>query len=144
MEGSRRSLLLVFCDDYDFGCDDGLCNAILVAGGDEVAEERVRLERLGLELGVELAAEEEGMVGDLDDLDVGGVGGGAGEAKAGAGEDGFVLAVELVAMAVALADLGCAVGLGGEGAGLAGRRPRRRGAWCRPSLRRRSARGACR
>ena len=62
---------------------------ILVAGGDEVAEERVRLERLGFELGVELAAEEEGVAGDLDDLDVGGVGGGAGEAQAGAGEDGL-------------------------------------------------------
>ena len=52
----------------------------------KLAEERVRLERLGLELGVELAAEEVGMAGDLDDLDVGGVGRGAGEAEAGAGE----------------------------------------------------------
>jgi hypothetical protein len=38
--------------------------------------------------------------GDLDDLDVGGVGRGAGETEAAAGEDGFVLAVELVAVAV--------------------------------------------
>src|SRR5277367_1162623 len=83
-----------------------------IACGDEVAEERVRLERLGFELRVELAAEEEGMSGDLDDLDVGGVGRGAGEAKASAGEDGLVLAVELVTVAVALADLCFAVGLG--------------------------------
>ena len=55
---------------------------VLVAGGDEVAEERMRLERLGLELGMELAAEEVRMVGDLDDLDVGAVGGRAGDAQA--------------------------------------------------------------
>ena len=71
----------------------------------------MRLERLGFELGVELAAEEEGVSGDLDDLDVGGVGGGSGETEAAAGEDGFVLAVELVAMAVAFGDLGGAVSL---------------------------------
>ena len=117
---------------------------VLVAGGDEVAEERVRLERLGFELGVELAAEEEGMGRDFDDLDVGGVGGGAGEAEAAAGEDGLVLAVELVAVAVALGDFGGAVGVGGERAGLEDAGPRRRDAWCRPSLRRRLARGVCR
>ena len=55
-------------------------DTILIAGGDEVAEEWVRLERLGLELGMELAAQEEGVAGDLDDLDVGGVGSCAGEA----------------------------------------------------------------
>jgi hypothetical protein len=92
--------------------------AVLIAGGDEVAEERVRLQWLGFELGVELAAEEEGVGGDLDDFDVRGVGRGAGEAKACAGEDGFVLAIELVTMAMALADLGLAVGVGGEGVGL--------------------------
>ena len=78
----------------------------------------MRLKRLGFELGVELAAEEEGVGGDLDDLDVGGVGSGAGETETAAGEDGFVLAVELVAVAVALADFGGAVGLGGQGVGL--------------------------
>ena len=77
---------------------------VLVAGGDEVAEERVGLERLGFEFGVELAAEEEGVGGDFYDFDVGGVGGGAGDAQAGAGEDGFVLAVEFVAVAVAFGD----------------------------------------
>ncbi len=91
---------------------------VLVAGGDEVAEDGVGLQWLGFEFGVELAAEEEGVGGDLDDLDVGGVGGGAGDAEACAGEDGFVLAVELVTVAVALGDFGGAVGLGGEGVGL--------------------------
>src|ERR1700723_3839591 len=65
-----------------------------------------------------MGAGEEGVGGDLYDLDVGGVGCGAGEAEAGAGEDGLVLAIELVAMAVAFADFGLAVGVGGEGVGL--------------------------
>ncbi len=101
---------------YGFGGGIG-AGAVFVAGGDEVAEDGVGLQRLGFELGVELAGEEEGVGGDLDDLDVGGVGGGSGEAEACAGEDGFVLAVELVAMAVAFGDFGCAVGTGGERAG---------------------------
>jgi len=46
---------------------------VLVAGGDEVAEDGVGLEGLGLEFGAELAAEEEGVGGDLGDLNVGGV-----------------------------------------------------------------------
>src|SRR5271167_1216443 len=71
--------------------------SVLVAGGDEGEEERVGLEGLGFELGVELAADEEWVGGDLDDFDVSGVGGCAGEAEAAAGEDGLVLAVELVA-----------------------------------------------
>ena len=47
----------------------------LVACGDELAEERVWLEGLRFELGMELAAEEVGVAGDFYDLDVGGVGG---------------------------------------------------------------------
>jgi hypothetical protein len=46
----------------------------LVAGGDEVAGDGVGLQGLGLEFGVELAAEEEGVGGDLDDLHIDGVG----------------------------------------------------------------------
>ena len=95
--------LLQIALELGFGCGGGgLGEAVLVAGGDEVAEDGVGLERLGFEFGVELAAEEEGVVGDLDDLDVGGVGGGSGDAEACAGEDGFVLAVELVTVAVTL------------------------------------------
>ena len=89
--------------------------AVFVAGDDELAEERVGLEGFGFEFGVELAAEEEGVAGDLYDLDVGCVGGGAAQAEAAAGEEGFVLAVELVAVAVALADFCCAaIGSCGE------------------------------
>ena len=60
----------------------------MVAGADEIAEERVGLQRLGFEFRVELAAEEERVGGDLDDLHVGGVGRSAGKAQASAGEDG--------------------------------------------------------
>ena len=52
--------------------------AVLVAGGDEVAEDGVGLQRLGFEFGVELAGEEEGVRRNLDDFDVGGVGCGSG------------------------------------------------------------------
>jgi len=47
---------------------------VLVTRRNELAEERVRLKGLGLELGVELAAQEVGMAGQLDDLDIGRVG----------------------------------------------------------------------
>ena len=56
-------------------------HAVLVAGFYEGSEERVRLQGLGLEFRMELAAEEEGVAGNLDDLDVGRVGGGAGDAR---------------------------------------------------------------
>ena len=62
----------------------------------------MRLQWLRFELGMELAAEEEGVTGDLHDFDVGGVGRGSGDAKAGSGEERFVLAVELVAVTMAL------------------------------------------
>src|SRR5260370_20313387 len=95
----------------------GESEVVLVAGGDEVAEDGMGLQRLGLEFRMKLAAQEEGMCWNFNDFDVGGVGGGAGDAEASAGEDGFVLAVELVAVAVAFAYLCDPVGLSGEGAG---------------------------
>lgn len=75
--------------------------AVLVAGPDEVAEERMGLERLGFEFGMKLAREEEGMGGYLDDLDVGGIRGGTRDAETSAGKDRLILAVEFVAVAVA-------------------------------------------
>ena len=51
----------------------------------EGGEERMRLEGLGLEFGVELAAEEPGVIGGFDDFDVIFVGGAAGDAEAGVG-----------------------------------------------------------
>jgi len=88
--------------------------AILVTRRNEFAEERMRLKGLGFEFGMELATEEEGMAGDFDYLDIGCVGGGAADAQAGGGEPRFIFAVELVAMAVTLADLGYTVSTGGE------------------------------
>jgi len=87
---------------------------VLVCGLYEGVEEWMRFEGLGLELRVELAAEEVGMVRNLDDLDVGGVRGGAADAESRAGEDGLVLAVKFVTVAVTFADFGFAVGIGGE------------------------------
>src|SRR4030042_6182166 len=63
--------------------------AIGMACSDKRFEERMRTHRLGLELRMELAAEEPGMVLDLDDLDEGGLGVGAGERQAGLGQ--FIL-----------------------------------------------------
>src|SRR5262249_5948370 len=76
------------------------------------------LQRLRLELGVELAAEEVRMIRELNDLDVGAVRRAAGDPHAAADQHRFVLAVELVAMAMALADLERAVGLRGLAVGL--------------------------
>ena len=72
-------------------------------------EERVRSQRLRLELGMELAAEKPGMPWRFDDLHVLAVGRAACDAEPGIGERLFVFAIELVAVAVALGDLGSAV-----------------------------------
>src|SRR5438067_1994241 len=79
--------------------------AILIAGLHKAAEERMRLQRFGLELGMELAAQEIRMIGNLHDLHVCTVRRGAGDAQPAAGEHRFILAVELIAMAMALANL---------------------------------------
>src|SRR3954451_3134899 len=105
-------------------------HVLVVRGADERSKERVRLHRLGLELRVELAAEETGGAGDLADLDVGAVGGLAGEAESAGLQLLFVLPVELIAVAVALVDFAGAVGLVGEAVRLeaAGPRPETHGA----------------
>jgi hypothetical protein len=76
------------------------------AGGDEAGEQRVRLERARFQLGVELHADEPGMVGDFDDLRQHAVGRHAGETQAVLLEPVLVVDVDLVAVAVALGDLG--------------------------------------
>src|SRR3954468_22939132 len=58
---------------------------------------------------MELAADKVRMGIELDDLHVGAVRRGSGDAQPRAGENRFVLAVELVTMAMALADLRLAV-----------------------------------
>ena len=76
------------------------------------------------------------MLREFDDLDVGGVGGGSGDAEAGSCEEGFVFAIEFVTVAVAFADLvGVPCRPWWQSSRVGGCRSRLRGAWCRPSLR---------
>src|SRR6185437_3585727 len=65
---------------------------------------------------MELAPEEIWMSGDLNDLNISSVRSGSGDAQSCASEQSLIFAVELVAMAVAFADLGCAVCIGCNGA----------------------------
>src|SRR5262245_20079406 len=84
-----------------------------LAGIDERAEEGVRLHRLGLELRVELAGQEVRVIRNLDDLDEALVRRLPGHLEPAPLEIVHVLAVHLVAVAVALADLGAGVRLVG-------------------------------
>src|SRR5208283_1979400 len=85
-----------------------------VSRADKRLEQRMRLHRLGLELGMELAAQIPRVVGDLANLDVSVIGRLAGEAQAARLQPVFVLTVELIAMAVALVDFARAVRAVGE------------------------------
>src|SRR5215470_19743490 len=95
-------------------CAQGLQSRLLVLqrGPNEGGEQRMRFERLGLEFRMELAAEEPGMLGGFDDLDVVLVGRAPGNLESGRNQGLFMLAVEFIAVAVPLADLELAVGLG--------------------------------
>src|SRR5664279_744366 len=77
----------------------------------------MRFQRLRFEFRVELASQEEGMVRQFDDLDIGAVGRRSTDAQSRSGERSLVFAIEFVAMAVTLADLGLLVSLVGQGAG---------------------------
>ena len=77
---------------------------VLVARVDEAGEERMRLERLRLELRVELHRDVPRMRRQLDDLDELAVERAADDLQALVGQRLLVEAVELVAMAVALVD----------------------------------------
>src|ERR1019366_9331509 len=98
--------------------------AMRIGGSDEGAEQRMRFHRFGLELGMELAAEEPGMIGDFADLHVGSVGRLAGDTKSRGLQRFLVLAVEFEAVAVTLADLARSVSLPGEAAFGQDARPR--------------------
>src|SRR5260370_36318625 len=88
---------------------------VLDGGADEGREERMRFERLGFEFRVELAAEEPRVVGGLDDFDVIFVRSASSDAQPGGDQRFLVVAIEFVAVAVALADLEFAVSLVREG-----------------------------
>jgi hypothetical protein len=64
----------------------------------------MRLQRLGFEFRMELAAQEKWVAGYLDDLHIRCVGRGAAQAQAATGEQRFIFAIEFVAVAMALAD----------------------------------------
>src|SRR5581483_7387898 len=103
----RKSLYLTGTRVLRLGLQDGShpALAVLVSRANERLEQRMRLHGFGFELGVELAAEEPGVVGDFADLDVGAVGSFAGDAQTGGFELAFVFAVEFVTGAVASVDL---------------------------------------
>src|SRR6185295_12643479 len=82
-------------------------------GPDERLEQRVRRLRARFELRVELAADEIGVLRQLDHLHQAAVGRRARDEHAVAGQRLAVVVVDLVAMAVPLADLGGAVRGGG-------------------------------
>src|SRR5690554_5880023 len=79
------------------------------AGRDVACEEGMGLARAALELGVGLAADEPALLGELDHLHEHAVGGGATEHQTGFFERGTQRVVDLIAVAVALADKGVAV-----------------------------------
>src|ERR1700746_1859297 len=78
-------------------------NTMLPGSSDKCGKQRMRRKRLRFELGMKLAAEEPGMVGRLDDLDVGAIGCAPGDAKSRVHEPLLVIAIEFVAVPVPLA-----------------------------------------
>src|SRR5690242_8484306 len=102
----------------------------LARRADESREQRVRTRGPGLELRVELAADEPGVIGELDHLDQRAVGRESGAAHAVLREDVAVGVGDLVAVAVPLAHLERAVRLSDARARaeLAGIRPQPHGA----------------
>src|SRR5918999_1361837 len=88
----------------------------LVCRSYELPEERLRAQRAGLELRVELGGDEERMAGQLDHLHQPLVGRGAGAHQPGVLEALAQVVVHLVAVAVALVDDCLAVDLAGAGA----------------------------
>src|SRR5579862_2130506 len=113
--------------------------AVFIRRADEGAKQRMRLERFGFELRMELAAQEPRVIRNLADLNVGLIRRFAGNSQASGSKNFFVLAIELVAVPVALADLARTIGSLGETALFQHARPR---ASCRPVRRCLSIRAA--
>src|SRR5881392_1475912 len=100
------------------GGDGHAPSAMLLARrAHEPGEQRVRARRARLELRVELAADEPGVIGQLDHLDERAGGREAGAAHAVLGEDVTVGIGHFVAVPVPLADFERPVGLGDTRAG---------------------------
>jgi len=92
--------------------------ATLVSGSHKSSEQGMRLKWLRFELRVELAADEMRMIGQFDHLHVGTVRRRTRNAQARRVECLFIFTVELVAVAMALADFGLAINSVGQGIGL--------------------------
>src|SRR6202023_4370870 len=91
---------------------------VLEACVNERCKQRMRSQRVRFELGVKLAADEPGVIRDFHDFDVDAVRSAAGDAESSARERVFIFAIKLVTVAVTLGDIGVAVSLVGERAGL--------------------------
>src|SRR5437764_10028824 len=74
--------------------------SILIRCFDERTEERMRLQGLGLEFRMELAAQEIGMTGNLYDLHVSAVRSTASKLQAGAGQDGLISTREFITQVI--------------------------------------------
>ena len=101
----------------------GVLALVLQCGGDKALEQRVGAVRAALELGVELGTQVEVTARNLDSLDQAAVRAGACNDQALFLKLGAELVVELIAVAMALVDVQCAVALGhpgarGDGAGV--------------------------
>src|SRR5262245_52171631 len=79
--------------------------SMLVRSADKALEQRMRLERLRLELGMKLAANKMWVVRQLDNFDVSSIGGSAGDAQPAGNQWLLVLAIEFVAVTMALTNL---------------------------------------
>src|SRR6266850_2766070 len=88
--------------DVASGIAFDVCGLVLIGGGDERREQRMRTRRLRFEFRMELHGEIPRMTGQLGDLDEFAVGRSSGDAQAVLGERALVQAVELVAMTMAL------------------------------------------
>src|SRR5215831_12450901 len=93
-----------------FGLSGHAALPLLRRRSDTRLEKGMRLNGLALEFGMELAAEEPGMIGDLADLDIRVVGRFASDLQACGLQPVFVFPIELVAMAMALIDLAGPIG----------------------------------
>src|SRR6202011_3037367 len=74
--------------------------SVLVSSTHKSLEQRMRFQRLRLELGMELAPNEMRMVGKLDHLHIGSIRSRAGNPQSARGQGFFILAVEFVTMPV--------------------------------------------
>src|SRR6202521_2113818 len=91
---------------------------VLEACVNERCKQRMRSQWLRFELGVKLAADEPGVSRDFHDFDVDAVRSAAGDAESSARERVFIFAIKLIAVTVTLGDIGAAISLVGERAGL--------------------------